>query len=302
MSPVDTAARRPVLASLLMSGAALFWALNYQVASAVLAEMTPVSLTFWRWLIACGPLFVLAWVLERPDWRIVVRRLPRLVLLAALGLLGYNLLLYWALHFTTPIGAVVINAANPALIVLLAVVLTGQTVSRRGVLGIVVSLAGVLLVLSQGSPAALVQEGVNTGQLFMLGAILVWSLYTIWGRVEGVGPITSTAVQSLIAVIALSPWAVSGHAPLPGSGAGVLGLLLIAALPSVGSYVLWNTATGMVSSAAAAVHLNLITVFVVIIGLFRGQALTLADLVGGSLIVVGVVTTSLAAAPPRHLR
>lgn len=302
MSSSASSTRRPVLASLLMSGAALFWALNYQVASTVLAEMTPVSLTFWRWLIACGPLFVLAWVIERPDWRIVARRLPQLVLLSGLGLLGYNLLLYWALHFTTPIGAVVINAANPALIVLLAVVLTGQSVSRRGVLGIVVSLAGVLLVLSQGSPTTLVRDGVNTGQLFMLGAITVWSLYTIWGRVDGVGPITSTAVQSAIAVVALSPWAVSGHAPLPTSQAGVLGLLLIAALPSVGSYVLWNTATSMVSSAAAAVHLNLITVFVVIIGVFRGQSLSLADLIGATLIIVGVVTTSLAAAPPKHLR
>lgn len=302
MSSSASSTRRPVLASLLMSGAALFWALNYQVASTVLAEMTPVSLTFWRWLIACGPLFVLAWVIERPDWRIVARRLPQLVLLSGLGLLGYNLLLYWALHFTTPIGAVVINAANPALIVLLAVVLTGQSVSRRGVLGIVVSLAGVLLVLSQGSPTTLVRDGVNTGQLFMLGAITVWSLYTIWGRVDGVGPITSTAVQSAIAVVALSPWAVSGHAPLPTSQAGVLGLLLIAALPSVGSYVLWNTATSMVSSAAAAVHLNLITVFVVIIGVFRGQPLSLADLIGATLIIVGVVTTSLAAAPPKHLR
>lgn len=302
MSSSASSTRRPVLASLLMSGAALFWALNYQVASTVLAEMTPVSLTFWRWLIACGPLFVLAWVIERPDWRIVARRLPQLVLLSGLGLLGYNLLLYWALHFTTPISAVVINAANPALIVLLAVVLTGQSVSRRGVLGIVVSLAGVLLVLSQGSPTTLVRDGVNTGQLFMLGAITVWSLYTIWGRVDGVYPITSTAVQSAIAVITLSPWALSGHAPLPASQAGVIGLLLIAALPSVGSYVLWNTATSMVSSAAAAVHLNLITVFVVIIGVFRGQPLSLADLIGATLIIVGVVMTSLAAAPPKHLR
>ncbi|MFU0805231.1 MAG: DMT family transporter [Pseudoclavibacter caeni] len=288
---------RGVLASVAMIGATLFWAIHYQLSARVLEQMTPVGLTFWRWVIALVPLVVLAQVMEHPDWRTVWRRLPRLVVLSLLGLAGYNLLLYAALAFTTPVGASLVNAANPALMVLLSVVLTGQRVSGRGVAGIVLSLVGVVVVLTDGSLATLLSMRFNAGQLVMLAAILVWSLYTIYGRVPGVGPITSTAVQAAVVVVLLAPFAIAGGDGLPvASGEAMTGLIVIALLPSVASYVLWNLAGSVVPSSVSAIYLNLITVFVVVIGLLLGQPVGVAELAGGALVIAGVILTSLAAA------
>lgn len=288
---------RSLCASAAMIGATLFWAVHYQLSAFVLQGMSAVGLTFWRWAIAAVPLLILAQLIEHPDWRAVMRALPRLVVLALLGLVGYNLLLYAALHFTTPVGASLVNAANPALMVLLSVVLVGQRVSKAGVLGIGLSLVGVVVVLARGSWQTLAGLDFNVGQLIMLGAILVWSLYTIYGRVPGVRPITSTAVQAVLVCVMLGPFAAVQQAGLPLEAPGTLwGLIVIALLPSVASYLLWNSAVSVVPSSTAAIYLNLITVFVVLIGLALGQPLTVSAALGGILIIAGVVVTSFAAA------
>ena len=167
---------RIVKPALALIFAALFWAGNYVVGHLAVQAMSPFDLTWWRWLLAAVPLLVLAQVVEKPDWRAAARHWPRLLLLAALGLAGYTLLLYGALLFTTPQSAALINAANPALLVVLAALLLRERMGWRGVLGLLVSLLGVLLVITDGALASVFARQPNLGDLLMLGAILVWSL------------------------------------------------------------------------------------------------------------------------------
>ena len=72
--------------------------------------------------------------MEKPDWREAIRHLPLLALLGVLGITGFSLLLYFALQFTSPLNASLINAVNPALIVVLAAVLPAclQAVAANG--------------------------------------------------------------------------------------------------------------------------------------------------------------------------
>lgn len=280
-----------------MIGATAFWAVHYQVSAAVLQFMSPIGLTFWRWAIAVIPLIVLAAVLEHIDVKAIVRGLPRMIVLSIIGMVGFNLLLYGALHFTTPIGASLVNAANPAVMVLLSVLLTAQRISGAGVTGILISLVGVLVVLTNGSIATLLGLQFNAGQLLMVGAIVMWSLYTIYARVPGVGPITSSAVEAGIAVVISAPFALWQSAGLPTQQPeALIGLLIIALLPSVASYVLWNVAGQLVPSSVAAIYMNLVTVFVVLIGFALGQPIDTAEIIGGALVIAGVVLTTLAAA------
>ncbi len=282
----------------LLSTATLFWGGHYALSFLALRSISPIGLTWWRWLISVIPLVVIAQIVERPQWREVPYHLPRLALLAGLGMIGYNLLLYYALHYTTGVGAAVVNAANPALMALLAAVLVKSVIRPRQWVGIAVSLVGVLVVVSGGSPAALVHLQFNTGQLLVLGAILVWSLYTIYGRVPGVGPITAIAVEAGIAVVVLTPFALAGRAWLPVHDPVALGVVFYVALfPSIGSYVCWNLGMRLVPPETAGIFLNLVTVFAAVIGAFLGQPPTLWDLLGGGIIIAGVVLTALAPRP-----
>ena len=99
--------------------ATLFWAGNFVVGQAAVQSMDPLQLTFWRWTLAALPLLVLAQVVDRPDWRAVLRHWRVLLLLSVLGMSGYTLLLYSALQHTSALNASLVTAANPALIMVL---------------------------------------------------------------------------------------------------------------------------------------------------------------------------------------
>lgn len=273
--------------------ATLMWAGNYVVGQIVVQTMDPISLTWFRWLLAAVPLLVLAQVIEKPDWRAVARAWPRLLLLSGLGVIGYTLLLYTALQYTSALSASLINAANPAVMVLLAAVLVRERMGWRGIAGLLLGLFGVLVILTNGAIASVFSMRHNEGDLLMIGAIIVWSLYTIFGKSLTVPPITATAAQAVIAAVLLAPVAVLTGASWPSEPSTVWALFFIAAFPSIGAYALWNGALKSIPPGHAGLYLNLITVFTVIIAVTMGSQLTLPQILGGLLVFGGVALSAL---------
>jgi drug/metabolite transporter (DMT)-like permease len=274
--------------------AAAFWAGNYVLGSFAVSTMSAFDLTYLRWVIAVVPLLVIAQLVERPNWRAVLGAWPLLVVLALLGMLAYNLFLYEALNFTTAAGAALINAANPAVMALLAVLLVRDRLSAQAVVGIALSLFGVLLILSQGSLRSLTALDVNFGQVLMIGAVLVFSFYSIWGRLlRSVPPITATAAQAVIVLVVMTPFALAWGVTWPTEAAPLSALIYIGLLPSVGSYVLWNLALRDTKASVAGIYLNLITVFTVAAAILLGESVPASELIGGAVVIVGVVLTSI---------
>lgn len=281
--------RSMLIAALSLVAATLFWAGNYVVGKIAVAELSPLSLVYLRWLLALAPLFLVAQVLERPQWRQVLRAWPWLLALSLFGLAGYNFLLYAALQFTDAFNASLINAFNPALILLASVVFLRERLSRAALVGLLLALLGVLVILSKGSLLSLLDAQHNAGDLLMLGAIVSWTAYTIIGRrAPRLPPITSTALQALVLVMALTPVAVAQGIDLPQSPGTAWSLAYIAVFPSLLSYVLWNRALQTIEPAKAGVFLNLITVFAALLTLLMGQPLTLAQVIGGAVVIAGV--------------
>jgi drug/metabolite transporter (DMT)-like permease len=255
--------------------------------------MAPLDLTFWRWTLAAVPLLLLAHFIEKPDWRGVLRRWPVLLLLSALGMSGYTLLLYSALGYTSAVNASLITAANPALIVVMAIILLGEKTTRLGWLGICLGLLGVLLVLTRGELLRVLSFSMNTGELLMIGAIIVWGFYTIIARRLNVPPIAATAVQVVMATVTLSPFALALNVQFPDTPAELWSLAYIAVFPSLGAYLLWNLALKSTPPGTAGNYLNLMVVFTAIITVALGTPLTLVQVIGGLMVVAGVLLTGI---------
>jgi drug/metabolite transporter (DMT)-like permease len=271
--------------------ATLFWSGNFVVGQAAMKSMTPLELTFWRWALVAVPLLLLAQRVERPDWRAVLRRWPALLLLSALGMSGYTLLLYSALGHTSALNASLITAANPALIVVMAIFMLGDRPGPVGWLGIALGLFGVLLVLTGGDVQQISHLSFNAGELLMLCAIVVWGLYTIIARRLDLPAIAATAVQVAMATISLTPIALAAGAELPDTAAGAWSLAYVALFPSFGAYLLWNLALKSTAPAVAGNYLNLIVVFTAVITLLLGIPVTTPQILGGLLVISGVLLT-----------
>ncbi|RFU64051.1 DMT family transporter [Bacillus sp. V59.32b] len=271
----------------------LFWAGNYVFGKFVVAEMSPLQLTFSRWLIAVFLLFPIAHWIERPDWKKVWREWKTLLVMSVLGIIAYNFLLYEALRFTTSMNAALVNSINPAVIVLFSALLLKERISLKNSLGLIISLLGVLLVLTKGQLEQIFQLDYNQGDLIMLLAILVWTFYSIIGKkLKTTPPISATAVSVFLGLVILLPFVLMSGIEYQLSQPAVIGLLYIGIFPSVGSFIFWNVSLRHIGAGRAGVFLNLIAVFTAILSLLLGKTITSVQIIGGILVFIGVYLTS----------
>ena len=97
---------------LLLVAANLFWAGNYVFGKYVLTEMTPLWITFSRWVLALIFLCPIAYFIEKPKWKMIRKAWLSLVSMGVLGIFGYNMVLYSALAYTSSTNAALVSALN----------------------------------------------------------------------------------------------------------------------------------------------------------------------------------------------
>src|SRR3954471_13997572 len=142
--------------ALLLTVAPLLWAGNAVVGRMVAPLVPPLTLNFLRWALAFLILLPFAWPLlraESPLWD----RIGRYAVLGLLGVGCYNALQYLAVKTSTPINVTLVGSSIPAFMLGLGALFFGQRITQRQVAGAVLSIAGVLVVLSHGEVAHLAQ-------------------------------------------------------------------------------------------------------------------------------------------------
>lgn len=271
----------------------LFWSGNYVFGKYVIADITPLWITFLRWTLAVFFLFPIAHYIEKPIWNKAKKDWFLLLCMGVLGVIGYNIFLYSALRYTTPTNAALVSALNPGVIVISSIILYKERVSILQTLGLIISLVGALVVLTNGEMDRLLHLQFNRGDLLMAGAVVIWTLYTLIGRRISTPPITATAISTGIAVLLMAPFAWSQGINTTEIGLlAITGILYMVLFPSIGSFVFWNLSVQRIGVTKAGVFLNLIPVFTAIISGILGERVTGAQGIGGLLVFCGVYLTT----------
>lgn len=168
-----------------------------------------------------------------------------------------------------------------------------EKISIHHVLGLSISLFGVLLVLTKGHLLEIFHLTYNKGDLLMILAILVWTFYSIIGKkLKSIPIISATAVSVFLGLILVAPFAIGSGLSFDLSSPAITGLLYIGIFPSVGSFIFWNISLRHINASQAGIYLNLIAVFTAILSLVLGQTITIVQILGGLLVFTGVYLTS----------
>ena len=152
----------------------LLWAGNAVVGRLVTELVSPITLNFLRWVLAFGLLWPLArWVLKPSSglwthWR-------RFALLGLLGVGCYNALQYLALQTSTPLNVTLVAASGPLWTLVIGALFFNTPVRRAQLAGVVLSMGGVLVVLSRGDWQELLRVRLVVGDLYILIATACWS-------------------------------------------------------------------------------------------------------------------------------
>jgi drug/metabolite transporter (DMT)-like permease len=283
------------LAFTFLALANLFWAGNWVIGRALRDAFDPISLNFWRWAIAVVALAPFALPGLAAKRAVIRRHAGILALLALLGVSVFQSLVYLGLKTTTAVNAVLINCSGPLFILLCAWVLEGERATLRQVAGILVSVAGILVILSRGEPAALLQLEFHPGDAWILLAIAIWGVYSVLlkRRPPELGGVHFLFVLSAAGVLFMLPAFVlqTLHAPLRlPSAAEVAGVLYVGLAASVGAFMFWNRGVAIVGANAAGFTLYLLPTFGTLLAIaFLGESFGAFHAAGIATIVAGVI-------------
>ena len=272
----------------------LLWSGNWVIGRAVRESFDPVALNFWRWLVAALVMAPLG-LGEALGHRAIIRRHAGLfVVLALTGVAAFQTLVYLGLRTTSAINAVLINAAGPLFMLACSWILEREKASRRQIAGMLISFAGVLIIVSRGELASLRHLEFHRGDLWILVAMPLWGVYSVLLRrapreLRGMGLAFTLAA---IGVAMLAPlYAVDAiGAPLRWPTAGEIGAVLyIAVAASVIAFLAWNRGVAVVGANAAGFTLPLLPAFGTALAmLFLGEAFQGFHAMGFIAIVAGV--------------
>lgn len=286
------------LAYTLLLLAVLFWSGNWVVGRGIRGDVPPIALSFWRWAIAFVCLLPWAWPHVRSQWRALAKHWRILTLLGLCGGACHNALTYIGLSLTTATNGVLLAAATPIMIIGLSWALLGKRLRSGEWLGVLVSLVGILAIVSQGDLSSLVELRPNVGDLWVLAAMLSWALYTVLlaRRPEGLHPLAFLAAICAAGLLGLAPfyaWEIAGGQVINPSLAAFSAIAYAGVFPALLGFIFWNRAVAEVGSNRAGLFMNLMPAFGSILAIiFLGEKPSLYHLLGILLILSGVYLTT----------
>ena len=280
----------------------MLWAGNAVVGRLVHELISPIALNFIRWVLAFGVLLPLAHgVLRRdgplwPHWR-------RYALLGLLGIGLYNAFQYMALQTSTPINVTLVGSSMPVWMLAVGSLFFGVRATRRQLLGALLSICGVLLVLSRGEWAQLMAFRLVPGDLFMMLATISWAFYSwLLSRTTEPASVRGDWAAFLMAQMVFGlawsgsfagvEWA-TGHFHATWGWPLVAALVFIAVGPAVLAYRFWGVGVQRAGPAVAGFFVNLTPLFAGLLSAaFLGETPQVFHGVAFALIVGGIVVSS----------
>lgn len=290
----DVIRSRVSVTDALLVGMALIWGVNASVMKLAVTEMPPLVFNAARLGLASIALVVLALGVRRPE--LTRRDIARLLMLGVLGTGLYQFFMIEGLARTRAGTTALILSSGPAFVALFGRVLGVERITGRGMLGIILSMAGIAFVaLTQ--PNALTQRASLLGSALVLIGCICWSLFAVLikpyaNRLDGrvVTAITIVGGTLPLSLIALPAVNRVGWVEL---SATTWGAILYAGLASmVIAYLFWNRGVRLLGPTRTAMFGNLQPIFALAAArLLLGEKPGPWQLVGAAAIIAGVLLT-----------
>jgi len=285
---------------LLLSLAMLCWAGNWVVGRAIHEQIPPFTLNFWRWTVSLLLILPVSWISLREQWPLLMRHWKWVLPMAAIAATIFQSMVYLGLQSTTALNGALIVALVPVVVVMIAAAILGDRIGSRQGLGILLSLAGAVVVIVRGELSVLRTLSFNPGDLWILAAVPVWSLYTVllkrWPA--GLHRMSFLAAMAMIGVVLQFPfyaweWASGRHMLV--TPESITAIAYTALFASFLAFVFYNKAMERTTPAVAGLFHHLHPAFTALLGMaFLGERMGWHHALGIAFIVLGLYLTTTA--------
>ena len=279
--------------------ATLFWSGNFIVGKvASLFEIPPFTLNFYRWTFAWLILapFTLKEIFKKKSY--ILNNIKLILILGITSITVFNSIVYYSLNFTQVISGVLMISTIPVMIIFFCWVFKIEKTNFYQILGVLFSLMGVVVIVTNADVNKLLNLNFNKGDLWMVVAMLSWAMYSALLRKKKFKLSQISLLQTIISagLILLLPayliemalgYRVNIHLPF------ILTLTYVVLFPGLASFFFWIKGISIIGSNRSGIFLHLMPIFSTIMAmLIFKEKFMIFHLIGAILIVAGIILSS----------
>ena len=283
------------LAYTLLVAATFVWSANFIVGKlSTLFQVPPLSLNFYRWFIAWFVILPFTYKEISTKFFVIKENIGLFIILGITGISVFNSVVYFALNYTQVINAVLMISVIPVIVIFLSSILKIEKFNLFQLLGLVVSLTGVLIIISKADVNKILSLSFNKGDIWMLVAVFSWALYSTLLKKRKL-PFTHLSLLQIfitIGLVFLVPQYLGEHftgKEINFNKAFFLILAFVVIFPSVFAFYAWQKAIELIGPNRSSIFLHLMPLFgaIMAIIIFK-EKFEMYHFIGAGFIVSGI--------------
>ena len=287
------------LAYILLILTTLFWSGNFIVGKAASTyAIPPFSLNFYRWLFAGLILlpFTLNEIIKKKDY--IFNNFGFFIILGITSITIFNSTVYYSLYYMQVISGVLMISTIPVWIMFISSILGIEKTNKFQILGVILSLLGVLFIITKSDLEVIKNLAFNRGDLIMASGMFAWALYSalLKKKTYEISQITLLEVVIITGLIFLIPIYILeilfGNKIILGKPF-ILTLSYVVIFPGLASFFFWIKGIGIIGANRAGVFLHLMPVFGSVMAIFLfNEKFMFYHLLGAIFIIAGITLSN----------
>ena len=286
-------------AYLMLIFCAFFWSGNFIVGKfATLYEVPPLTLNFFRWLIVWIILIPFTFRDILKNIKVIKKNFYPILLMSITSISIFNSVVYYSLNFTQVLNGALMISIIPVLIVFISFIFKTEKINFSQIFGLLLSITGVLTIITRLDFAKLINLDLNKGDLWLLVAMLSWAIYSTMLITHKTGLKYLSFMTAIVSIglIFLFPqflFELSNHQVIKFNIPFILITSYVVFFAGLGSYILWNKAVVIVGPNKAGIFLHLMPVFSSFMAIFLlNEKLMNFHIIGAIIIIIGIYLSS----------
>lgn len=274
---------------------------NFVLGKFLVGHASPATLTSLRWALAVICLLPIIWKREQRLIPPKAALLP-LFLMGLTGVAAFNLLQFQALEYTSASNVGLISTLNTISIALFSFLLLKEKINSWQMAAMLLSFSGVLVVLTEGSLSQLLDLRFNKGDLYMMGAVCIWGLYSVCSRwaMQKTSPLMATFFSGAIGVVLLLPFNAADFSITEFNVSFMVSILYTGVVSTVVCMVLWNIGVQKLGATEAGLFLNFNPIFTAVLAsVFLHEKWSWMQVIGSLVVILGCILFTKLKKPPQ---
>lgn len=274
--------------------AVIIWSGNF-VAARFLVDFTPIEISFYRWLVTFIVLTPFCIKKLIKNIKYLKGRWIKVIIISILGVTIFNTFVYLAAHTSNATNMSLLATLSPIVMAIISRIVWKTKLTINQKLGLLIVIIGVVILITKGSIEVLMSLKFAIGDLYMLFAVILFSVYTLTIKIRP-KEISQSAFFYLMVIIGLIPLAAAMIFKYASNNAHTLDtksaliLIYVGVFPSALGFILWNMAIAKIGAIKAAIIYDSIPFFSSLEAvILLHEGILASQLLGGLLILAGII-------------